>query len=237
MNPNPQRAQPDHGPDDRPEIPATNDEELVLDSPLGEFDPSTWDHQVGEAHGVGGRQVLGGTLGFLAIFWLAYVAWISGRALGDAPLSSPELALWIAAAAGPLGLLGLAWLMFGRTRRKESERFTHSVIAMRSEVQSLEALLEVLSQRIRDSRNELGAVSQNLMMLGDEATRRMSDVSREFNASSEQLMRNGEALDRAAESARNDIAVLLGDLPQAEQTTRALAGQLEAIHKVAEAAS
>lgn len=229
MNPNPQRAQPDPGPDDRPEIHSTDVEELVLDHPVSEFDQSTWEHQVGEARGVGGRQVLGGALGFLAIAWLAYVAWISGRALGATPLSSPELAQWIAAAAGPLGLLGLAWLMFGRTRRKESERFTRSVIAMRSEVQSLEALLEVLSQRISDSRNELTTVSQNLMTLGDEATRRMSDVSREFNASSEQLTRNGEALDRAAEAARNDIAVLLGDLPQAEQSTRALAGQLQAI--------
>src|SRR5688500_16183158 len=137
MNPNPQRAQPDPGPDDRPEIPATGGEELLLDSPLSEFDQSTWEHQVGEARGVGGRMVLGSTLGLLAIFWLAYVAWISGRALGGTSLSSPELALWIAAAAGPLGLLGLAWLMFGRTRRKESERFTRSVIAMRGEVQSL----------------------------------------------------------------------------------------------------
>ena len=29
-----------------------------------------------------------------------------------------------------LALLGLAWLMFGRTRRKEAEQFTRSVIAI-----------------------------------------------------------------------------------------------------------
>jgi hypothetical protein len=229
MPPNPQRAQPDPGPDERPGSIATDGDELLLESPMGQFDQTGWDQQVGEARGGGGRQVLGSTLGLLAIFWLAYVAWISGRALGDSPLSSPELALWIAAAAGPLGLLGLAWLMFGRTRRKEADRFTRSVIAMRGEVQSLEALLEVLSQRIGESRNELVTVSQSLMHLGDEATRRMSGVSHEFNVSSEQLTRTGDALDRAAASARNDIAVLLGDLPQAEQSARALATQLEAI--------
>lgn len=227
MNPNPQLAQPDPGPDDRAETYVAD--QPMLDNLGSEFDQSAWDHQVGEERGAGGRRVLGGALALLAIAWLAYVAWISGRALGGTPLSSPALAQWIAAAAGPLGLLGLAWLMFGRTRRREAERFTRSVIAMRGEVQSLEALLEVLSQRIGDSRNELVAVSQNLMSLGDEATRRMSGVAMEFNASSEQLVRHGEALDRAAESARNDMAVLLGDLPQAEQSAREIACQLQAI--------
>ena len=70
-------------------------------------------------------------------------------------LSSPAIAQWVAIAAGPLALLGLCWIMFGRTRRKEAERFTRSVVAMRTEAHSLEALLEVLSQRIDDSRSEL----------------------------------------------------------------------------------
>ena len=51
-------------------------------------------------------------------------------------------------AAGPLALLGLGWLIFGRTRRKEAEAFTRSVVTMRNEAKSLEALLGVLSQRI-----------------------------------------------------------------------------------------
>jgi hypothetical protein len=37
--------------------------------------------------------------------------------LAGQPLTSPAVAQWIAIAAGPLALLGLAWLMFGRTRR------------------------------------------------------------------------------------------------------------------------
>lgn len=226
MTPTPHRAPADFPP---PEPPERLDGELLLEKQPGEFDQSTWEHQVGEARGAGGRQVLGGTLIILAIAWLAYAAWTAGRALSSAPLSSPAVAQWVAAAAGPLGLLGLAWLMFGRTRRKEAERFTRSVIAMRSEVQSLEALLEVLSQRINESRGELGHVSQSLMTLGDEATGRLNSVTRELNSSSERLVRDGAALDRAAESARNDMAVLLGDLPRAEQIARELAGQLRAI--------
>ena len=71
--------------------------------------------------------------------------------------------------------------MFGRTRRKEAERFTRSVVAMRTEAHSLEALLEVLSQRINDSRSELVMISQHLMQLGDEATGKLGGITREFD--------------------------------------------------------
>ena len=60
-------------------------------------------------------------------------------------------------------MLGLAWLMFGRTRRREAEKFTRSVIAMRSEARSLEALLEVLAQRIGDSHAALATMAERLM--------------------------------------------------------------------------
>ena len=60
-----------------------------------------------------------------------------GRAhLAGQSLISPLIAQWIAVAAGPLALMGLVWLMFGRTRRKEAERFTRSVVAMRTEARS-----------------------------------------------------------------------------------------------------
>jgi hypothetical protein len=193
------------------------------------FDQEQWLQRTAEERGAGGRQVLAGALAMLAALWLAYTAWSAGRTLAGQPLSSPLIAQWIAVAAGPLALLGLAWLVFGRTRRKEAERFTRSVITMRSEARSLEALLEVLSQRIHDSRTELTMIAQHLMKLGDEATGKLGGITREFDNSSEKLMRHGEALDRAAGTARIDIAVLLEDLPQAEQTARAVAEQLRLV--------
>ena len=193
------------------------------------FDREQWAESQAEERGAGGRQVLGTVLAILAALWLAFSAWSAGRSLGVQPLSSPAFAQWVAVAAGPLALLGLLWLMFGRTRRKEAERFTRSVVAMRTETRSLEALLEVLSQRINDSRAELTMISQHLMQLGDQATGRLGGITREFDSSSERLKLHGEALDRAAETARNDIAVLLDDLPRAEETARAVAEQLRAI--------
>jgi uncharacterized phage infection (PIP) family protein YhgE len=194
-----------------------------------DFDSIPWTQSEPEDRGAGGRQVLGTTLTVLAVLWLAYTAWAAGRSLSGQPLTSPQIAQWIAVAAGPLALLGLAWLTFGRTRRKETERFTRSVITMRHEAQSLEALLEVLSQRIVDSRSELAKTAHDLMQLGDDTTGRLDGITREFDGSSERLKRHGEALDRAALTARNDIAVILDDLPRAEQTARQLAEQLRAV--------
>jgi len=221
---NPQRA----------ELSSIQDEEAVTAPPDAEvstgFDPMAWrESQVqGEFHGAGGRAVLGSALTILAALWVGYCAWAAGRALGAQPISSPEVAQWLALAAGPLALLGLVWLMFGRTRRKEAERFTRSVIAMRAEARSLEGLLGVLSQRIQDSRSELTMIAQHLMHLGDETTDKFSGITRELDSTSDRLARHGEALDRAAESARNDVAVLLDDLPKAEATARSLSEQLQA---------
>ena len=193
------------------------------------FDQDQWAESRAEERGAGGRQVLGSVLVLLTAAWLAFSAWSAGRSLGGQSLLSPAFAQWIALTAAPLALLGLVWLIFGRTRRKEAEHFTRSVVTMRSEARSLEALLEVLSQRIQDSRVELTMISKHLMQLGDEATGKLSGITREFDTSSERLKRHGEALDRAAESARNDIAVLLEDLPRAEQSARGVAEQLRAV--------
>ena len=208
-----------------PEIPAAEAEDTT---PAMGFDPIEWNESRAEAEPAtpGGRAVLAAGLVLIAILWTAYTAWSAGRALVGAPLSSPAIAQWVAIAAGPLALLGLAWLMFGRTRRREAEKFTRSVITMRTEARSLEALLEVLSQRISDSRAELTMISQHLMQLGDEATGKLGGITREFDSSAEKLMRHGEALDRAAEMARTDIAVLLDDLPRAEDHARSISEQL-----------
>jgi predicted nucleic acid-binding Zn-ribbon protein len=229
MTPTPKRAEP---------LPPASDaaEPLELTSadavPEVSFEEERW-LQPTEAEasrpGTGGRQVLGIALGLLAALWLAYSAWSAGRTLAGHPLSSPQLAQWLAISAGPLALLGLVWLIFGRTRRKEAEAFTRSVIAMRGEAQSLEALLEVLAQRITDSRAELTMMAQHLMQLGDDATGKLGGITQQFDSSSEKLKLHGEALDRAAESARNDVAVLLEDLPRAEESTRRLSEQLRSI--------
>lgn len=225
MTPAPNRAEP---------LPSPFEEAISRPSDGGgtaqDFDKQAWSYVAEEPQPVtaGGRGVLGWALGLLAAAWLAFSAWSAGQALAAQPLTAPELASWVAIAAGPLGLLGLVWLMFGRTRRKEAEAFTRSVIAMRHEAQSLEGLLGVLRQRIDDNHGALRTISDQLMGLGDEAAARLGAASGELEGSARRIAAQGEALDRAAGSARIDMGVLLDDLPRAEASARSMAEILRA---------
>lgn len=175
--------------------------------------------------GADGRRVLGWTLALLALAWVGFVGWSAGTSLQGQP-SPALLAQWLATAAAPLMLLGLAWLIFGRTRRREAERFTHSVQIIQAEARSLEQLLGVLRQRLDDEQAALSSHAERLMRLGDEAGHRLGNVTRDLAAGGETLSRHAAALDRAAESARTDIGVLLEDLPRAEASSRAMSDEL-----------
>jgi hypothetical protein len=226
MNPSPQRADP-HADTLSAMTNPVDPLELTPEQAVQSFGPELADMPA-HPRGRGGRQVLAWTLTVLTILWIGYTGWAAGQALAGQSLSAPQVAQWLSIAAGPLALFGLAWLTFGRTRRREAERFTRSVVAMRHEAQSLEALLEVLWQRILESRAELTSTTQQLMQLGDDATAKLGGITREFDSSSAKLIKHGDALDRAALTARTDIAVLLEDLPRAEQTARVLTEQLRA---------
>ncbi len=100
-------------------LPTTDQVASGSEAAVPPFDELAWTERRDEQRGAGGRQVLGWALALLGILWLGYTAWAAGRALAAMPLGSPAFAQWVAIAAGPLALLGLVWLTFGRTRRKE----------------------------------------------------------------------------------------------------------------------
>jgi uncharacterized coiled-coil protein SlyX len=122
--------------------------------------------------------------------------------------------------------MGLVWIMFGRTRRKEAEHFTRSVVAMRTEARALQDVLGALSRQINENHAALGVMAGDLMGLGDQAASRLGAITSDLNAGSRTLAEHGAALDRAAEAARTDIGVLLSDLPQAEDSARRMAETL-----------
>ena len=196
--------------------------------PEPQFDQMSWTaaRDEDEVATAGGRMVLGWALGVLALLWTAYTAWSAGRSLADQPLSSPLVAQWVAILAGPLALMGLVWLMFGRTRRKEAEQFTRSVVAMRTEARALQDILAALSRQIGENHAALGVMAGDLIGLGDQAATRLGAITSELTAGSRTLADHGAALDRAAEAARTDIGVLLADLPQAEDHARRMAEML-----------
>src|SRR6185369_620230 len=235
MNPFAKRAEPaPPPPEELQPLELTSLDALIQPT----FDQDQWTESQAEASGSGGRQVLGSALAILALLWIGYSAWSAGRALSGQPLTSPAIAQWVAILAGPLALMGLTWLMFGRTRRKEAERFTRSVVAMRREARSLQDLLGALSQQIAENHRTLGVMAGDLMGLGDQAANRLGAITADLNRGSQALAEHGAALDRAAEAARTDIGVLLTDLPQAEETTRRISETLrQAGHTALEQAS
>jgi hypothetical protein len=226
MSTNPYRAQGGRYPVDPEEnVPVVEGEEVQAEP---QFDRLSWS-EIRDVHGVateGGRQVLGWGLSILALLWTAYAAWSAGRSLATEPLTSPQIAQWVAILTGPLALVGLTWLMFGRTRRKEAEKFTRSVISMRTEARALQDVLAALQVQISENHRSLGVMAGDLMGLGDQAANRLGNITEQLNQGSRTLAEHGEALDRAAESARTDIGVLLSDLPQAEDSTRRMADTL-----------
>jgi hypothetical protein len=166
-----------------------------------------------------GPKLLAGLLIVLAL------AWVGGSIYAlTLAWPGPSLPAWIGWAgtfSAPLVLIGLVWLMFGRTGRRETQRFTAAVTTMRNESQALETVLASVSARIEANRAALSEEAARLMSLGDEATDRIGRVTASLSRETAELDRKATALDLAAEAARIDVGVLMSDLPRVEAQARA----------------
>ncbi|HEV2080014.1 MAG TPA: hypothetical protein VGR19_09010 [Allosphingosinicella sp.] len=168
-----------------------------------------------------GAKSLGVLLALLALGWIGFAGWTLWRA---SPVPTPlEIAIGIALVSAPLILIGLVWLIFGKTTRRETERFTRAVNAMRSESTALETILQIVTARLEDSHSRLSDEAAKLMALGDEASDRLGRVAHYLSKQTESLDKKSEQLENAANGARVDIGVLLHDLPRAEEQARAVA--------------
>ena len=165
--------------------------------------------------------LLGGFLILLAAGWLAAVGFWLWQT--KPPLSLGNAIGWTATLAGPLALLALLWLLFGRTSRREAERFRAAVEAMTAESRALESVLEIVAGRIEDNHARLRGEAERLMTLGDEASDRLGRVTYYLSKETSTLDQKAAALDAAANAAKVDIGVLLHDLPRAEEQARAVA--------------
>src|SRR5690242_11953125 len=102
MTPTPQRAEPISPLRQEPDPLELTSADVLHES----SDEHPWLQEAPQVDsgpvGHGGRQVLGIGLGILAALWIAYCAWSAGRTLAGQPISSPQLAQWLAIAAAPL---------------------------------------------------------------------------------------------------------------------------------------
>jgi hypothetical protein len=165
-----------------------------------------------------GRPVLAGLLILLAVAWLGACGYIIYRSWESADLLA--VVGWIATICVPLALIALLWLVFGRTGRAETERFTRAVSQMRSEAESLERVLAIVADRLAENRTQVSAEAARLMALGEEASDRLGRVTHFLSREADGLSAQSRALEAAAAQARVDLGVLLSDLPTAEQSAR-----------------
>ena len=93
--------------------------------------------------------------------------------------------------SAPLILIGLAWLIFGRSSRRETRRFTAAVRAMRQESEALEAVLAITATKLAENRAALSEESARLMSLGDEATDRIGRVTQQLGRESRRARPQG----------------------------------------------
>lgn len=168
-----------------------------------------------------GSKILGTLLFLLAAAWIGVVVW-TAIATGIAP-TLPAITSAVALGSAPLILLGLIWLIFGQTTRRETERFTAAVSEMHRESTALESVLGIVATRLEENHAKLSIEATKLMSLGDEAADRLGRVAHYLSKESAGLDKKADQLENAANMARVDIGVLLHDLPRAEEQARAVA--------------
>ena len=133
----------------------------------------------------------------------------------------------IPGASMPLALLVLIWLAFGRTPRRESERFARAVTELKAESIALESVLGIVATRLAENNSRMRDEAERLMTLGDEAADRLGRVVHYLSREGAKLERGSSALESAAAAAKVDIGVLLHDLPKAEEQARTISGTMK----------
>ncbi|WP_207791143.1 hypothetical protein [Allosphingosinicella flava] len=179
---------------------------------------ASWEDYGADGPEEAGKPVLAAFLILLAVAWSGTYAWI--LAMEGGALTPSAILDNAPAIVAPLILLAVTWLMFGRTSRRETERFTRALAAMRRESAALEGLLAAVSARLEDNYSRLTGESAKLMTLADEASDRLGRITHYIAKETANLDQRAEALEAAANAARIDIGVLLDDLPRAEQQAR-----------------
>ncbi|WP_265563145.1 hypothetical protein [Sphingomicrobium arenosum] len=193
-----------------------------------QVDPSHYEETVEDVPATpAGRKLLAALLLLAGVGWLGFVGWSAGRALAASGLDAPEMALWISAATVPLILLALLWMMFGRTRRREAQQFTHQVALMRAEADALDRRLTSMSHSLGANRHRLGELAGEVENRADQAAVRLSSIGADLEREVGRLAQHGSSLDRSASAARADMTALINALPEAEEKVGRMTDRLQ----------
>lgn len=203
------------------------DESEAID---GEQDPADWVGDPDEDFAIEGEPLVAKLPVFAiiaaAIAWAGFVVW---AVLGDpafAAASPIEIGEIIALASIPLALLGIIWLLLRRNSRSEAIRFGRTSEALRAESRRLDSAISSITAQLVEMRDLVSKDTDKLLNLGEEASNRLGSIGADLRAAGGVIEERSKLLDSSAKSAREDVEVLLADLPRAERQARAVSAGL-----------
>jgi hypothetical protein len=161
-----------------------------------------------------------------ALGWTGFVGWAAYASVLSHRPNLTEIANWIAIGSVPLALLGIIWLLTQRTSSREAIRYGRTAEAMRTEAKRLDTAMTIVSAQLVEIRESVSAETDRLLALGNEAAGRLGTIGEDMRNASATIEEKSGLLDRAAKSARQDVDVLMADLPRAEQQARAVSSGL-----------
>jgi len=167
--------------------------------------------------------VAGVLLVLLGIGWTAALGVTLFQASPSHLLPPLTLAAWIGLGSGPLALLAVLYLVLLRTGRTEANAYARASARLRADSEALAGTLALLNQRIEEARTALNAQASELQTLGSEASSRIGQAAVELSAQTASVESTVATLNNATAIAREDLNVLLTELPNAETVARNLA--------------
>jgi len=162
----------------------------------------------------------------LLLLGLGWVAALAVTLFQASPTHLPPpltLAAWVGLGCGPLALLAVLYLLLLRTGRTEANAYARASTRLRADTESLAGTLALLTRRIEEARTALSAQAADLQTLGSEAGDRIGQAAAELSAQAASVDRTVATLNNATSVAREDLNVLLTELPNAEGVARSLA--------------
>ena len=167
--------------------------------------------------------IAGVLIGLLGLGWVAALVMTLFEASPTKILPPLTLAAWVGLGSGPLALLAVLYLLLLRTGRAESNAYSRASARLRADTEALANALAVINQRIEDARGGLSEQANSLQTLGGEAADRIVRAAAELSEQAGSVGLTVSTLNEATGIAREDLRVLLTELPNAEGLARTLA--------------
>ena len=213
--------------DGLPQAAASTDEplaELYVETIGWDESEEDWEFEIERARV--GEWLPATALGLAAVAWTGFIGWTAFSDLSGARLSLTQIANWIAIGCVPLALIGVVWIMLRRTSKREAMRFGRTAEAMRAETKRLDFAMALIRTQLAEMRQSIADETDRLMALGDEAAGRLGAIGADMRDACGEIEAKSHLLGGSAKTARNDIEVLMNDLPRAEERARTVSASL-----------